>query len=120
MQSTRVTGKIIDFSLKSLSLHVNFLFFLRPTCSLELIGIICTPRSCNINTFVKHHHGWSAGQNVFTVSSSVTIQHGLTALQCFLDSLTVGSQCSWEIAVSESYSTKINRGEGSYSKFCSR
>lgn len=41
MQSTRVTGKIIDFSLKSLSLHVNFLFFLRPTCSLELIGIIC-------------------------------------------------------------------------------
>lgn len=41
MQSTLVTEKIIDFSLKSLSLHVNFLFLLRPTCSLKLIGIIC-------------------------------------------------------------------------------
>lgn len=41
MQSPRVTGKIIDFSPKSLSLHVNFLFLLSPTRSLEVIGIIC-------------------------------------------------------------------------------
>lgn len=41
MQSNWVTEKIIDFSLKSLSIHVNSIFSLRPTCSLELIGIIC-------------------------------------------------------------------------------
>ena len=40
MQSTLVTEKIIDFALKSLSLHINFNFSLRPKSSLELIGII--------------------------------------------------------------------------------
>lgn len=41
MQSTLVTEKIIDFALKSLSLHINFISSLRPTYSLELIGISC-------------------------------------------------------------------------------
>lgn len=41
MQSTPVTEKIIDFAQKSLSLHINFIFSLRPAYSLELIGIIC-------------------------------------------------------------------------------
>lgn len=41
MQSTLVTKKITDFALKSLSLHINFIFSLRHTYSLELIGIIC-------------------------------------------------------------------------------
>lgn len=45
-------------------------------------------------------------------SSSVSIQHGTTALQYFMGSLIVGNKCYWKTAVSEYYSTNINRVEG--------
>lgn len=49
MQSTLVTEKIIDFALKSLSLHINLIYSLRPTYSVQLLGITC------VNLEELHH-----------------------------------------------------------------
>lgn len=87
MWSTLVTTKIIDFALKSLDLHINFNFFLRPTSSLELFGIIHVnseelqyPQVCRTSSYLVC---WAEFVDVIPI---LTVQCWTTAFQYIMDS----------------------------------